>query len=120
MEKIPSQNFRVNIEYDMSRRMGKPTICIGKITGADQLRGNHEADQSLCFCCTDSTILLLLKSKISSFYLASVTVQSGLCQTWLEPKLLVFSCTDSIQNITVIVPYPEITANPELVASAIG
>ena len=24
--------------------MGKPTICIGENKGADQLRGNHEAD----------------------------------------------------------------------------
>ena len=29
--------------------MGKPTICIGKNTDADQLRGNREADQHLCF-----------------------------------------------------------------------
>ena len=34
---------------------------------ADQLRGNHEADQRLCFHYTDSTIPLLSKSKISSF-----------------------------------------------------
>ena len=34
---------------------------------ADQLRGNHEADQRLCFRYTDSTIPLLSKSKISSF-----------------------------------------------------
>ena len=51
---------------DLSRRMGKPTICIGENKGADQLRGNREADQCLCFCYTDSTIPLLSKSKISS------------------------------------------------------
>ena len=34
----------------------KPTICIGENKGADQLRSY----------CTDSTILLLSKSKISS------------------------------------------------------
>ena len=45
--------------------MGKPTICIGENKGADQLRGNREADQRLCFRCMDSTILLL-KSEISS------------------------------------------------------
>ena len=33
----------------MSRRMGKPTICLGENKGADQLRGNREADQRLCF-----------------------------------------------------------------------
>ena len=41
--------------------MGKPTICIGENKGADQLRGNREADQRLCFRYLDSTVLLLLK-----------------------------------------------------------
>ena len=53
--------------FHMSRRMGKPTICIGENKGADQLRGNREADQRLCFRYTDSTIPLLFKSKISRF-----------------------------------------------------
>ena len=52
---------------DMSRLVGKPTICIGENKGADQLRGNREADQRLCFRYSDSIIPLLLKSKISSF-----------------------------------------------------
>ena len=47
--------------------MGKPTICIGENKGADQLRGNREADQRLCLRYTDSTIPLLSKSEISSF-----------------------------------------------------
>ena len=47
--------------------MGKPTICIGENKGADQLRGNRESDQRLCFRYTDSTIPPLLKSKILSF-----------------------------------------------------
>ena len=51
----------------MSRLVGKPTICIGENKDADQLRGNREADQRLCFRYSDSTIPLLLKSKISSF-----------------------------------------------------
>ena len=46
--------------------MGKPTICIGDNKDADQLRGNREADQRLCFRYSDSTIPLLLKSEISS------------------------------------------------------
>ena len=29
--------------------MGKPAICLGENKGADQLRGNREADQRLCF-----------------------------------------------------------------------
>ena len=74
----------------MSRLMGKPTICIGENKDADQLRGNREADQRLCFCYSDSTVPLLLKSKTSSFWLFSVTVQPDLCQTCSETTLLVF------------------------------
>ena len=72
--------------------MGKPTICIGENKDADQLRGNREADQRLCFRYSDSTIPLLLKSEISSFYwLFSVLVrQAGLCRTCSETTLLVF------------------------------
>ena len=51
----------------LSRLMGKPTICIGENKDADQLRGNREADQRLCFRYSDSTIPPLLNSKISSF-----------------------------------------------------
>ena len=51
--------------YEMSHRMGKTTICIGKNKGEDQLRSNCEADQRLCFRYMDSTIPLLSKSKIS-------------------------------------------------------
>ena len=74
----------------MSRLMGKPTICIGENKDADQLRGNREADQRLCFRYSDSTIPLLLISKISSIYLFSVLVQAGLCRTCSETTLLVF------------------------------
>ena len=51
----------------MSRLMGKPTFCIGENKDADQLRGNREADQRLCFRFSDSTIPLLIKTEISSF-----------------------------------------------------
>ena len=57
--------------------MGKPTICIGENKDADQLRGNREADQRLCFRYTDSAMHLLSKSKISSLLPSSVTVQPG-------------------------------------------
>ena len=70
--------------------MGKPTICICENKDADQLRGNREADQRLCFCYSDSTIPLLVKSEISSFWLFPVTVQPSLCQTCSETTLLVF------------------------------
>ena len=46
---------------------GKLSFCKSKNKGADQLRGHCEADQRLCFRCTDSTIPLLSKSEISSF-----------------------------------------------------
>ena len=52
---------------NMSHPMGKPTICICENKDADQLRGNREADQRLCFRYSDSTIPPLLNSKISSF-----------------------------------------------------
>ena len=51
---------------DMSRVVRKPAFCICENKDADQLRGNREADQRLCFRYTDSTIPLLPKSKISS------------------------------------------------------
>ena len=54
-------------DKNMSHCIRKLTKCLGENKGADQLRGKREADQRLCFRCTDSTILLLLKSKISSF-----------------------------------------------------
>ena len=74
----------------MSRLMGKPTICIVENKDADQLRGNREADQRLCFHYSDSTIPLLLKSEISSFLLFPVLVQAGLCRDCSETTLLVF------------------------------
>ena len=46
---------------------GKTTICTGENKDADQLHGDHEADQRLCFRYMDITIPLLLKSQISSF-----------------------------------------------------
>ena len=74
----------------MSHPIGKPTICICENKDADQLRGKREADQRLCFRYSDSTITLLLKSEISSFWLFSVLVQAGLCRTCSETTLLVF------------------------------
>ena len=49
--------------------MRKPATCIYENKDADQLRGNPEADQRLCFRYTDSTIPLPLKSEISSLLL---------------------------------------------------
>ena len=88
--------------------MRKPTICIGENKAAEQLCSNCKADQRLCFRCTDSTILLLLISEISSVYPASVTVQAGLCQTLSGPKLLVFSRAGSIVFLldALVKPFP--------------
>ena len=75
------------VEY-LSRLVRKRTICIGENKDADQLRG--KADQRLCFLYMNSTLTLLLKSKISSFKPVSVTAQTGLCRTCSETTLLVF------------------------------
>ena len=67
-----SFNMAIAVDWDvkqqkqMSRIMRKPDFCLGENKGADQLRGDREADQRLCFRYTDSTISLLLKSEISS------------------------------------------------------
>ena len=75
----------------MSRVMRKPTIRICENKDADQLRGNREADQRLCFRYIDSTVPLLSKSEISSLKPSSVAVQPGLCGTRSETRMLVFS-----------------------------
>ena len=59
--------------------MRKPDFCICENKAADQLRGNREADQRLCFRYTDSTIPLLPICEITSLYPSSVAVQPGLC-----------------------------------------
>ena len=57
--------------------MRKPDFGICENKDADQLRGNREADQRLCFRYMESTIPLLPKSKISSLQPSSVAVQPG-------------------------------------------
>ena len=51
----------------MSRVLRKPDFCICENKDADQLRGNREADQRLCFRYTDSTIPLQCTSYIRNF-----------------------------------------------------
>ena len=58
--------FILTIWFGMSRVMRKPAFCICENKGADQLRGNREADQRLCFRYLDSTIPLFSKNKMSS------------------------------------------------------
>ena len=50
----------------LSLVMRKPAFCICENKDADQLRGNREADQRLCFRYTDSIIPLLSKYEITS------------------------------------------------------
>ena len=71
--------------------MRKQTVCIGENKVADQLFSNCTADQCLCFRCTDSTILLLLKSRnFKLIWPASVTIQVALCQTWSDTPIIGF------------------------------
>ena len=84
-----SLEFSPNIHLSLVMR--KRAFCICKNKDADQLRGNREADQRLCFLYMDSTIPLLSKSEISSLYLPSVVVQPGLCRTGQKPRRPVFS-----------------------------
>ena len=77
LEKALSKNEQVKGKIDnlkvlvygliyMSHDVRKPAFCICENKDADQLRGNREADQRLCFRYMDSTIPLLSKSDISS------------------------------------------------------
>ena len=75
----------------MSLVMRKQAFCICENKDADQLRGDREADQHLCFRYIDSAFPLLSKYKISSFQPYSVAVQPGLCRTRSETRMLVFS-----------------------------
>ena len=50
----------------MSHVVRKPAFCIWENKDADQLCGNREADQRLCFRYIDSTIPLLSKYEIAS------------------------------------------------------
>ena len=93
--------MQICVMDNMSRPMGKPTICIGENKGADQLRGNREAER-LCFRYMDSTIPLLSKSKISRLQPSSVLVQLGLCQTWSETTLFVFPRGDSYVKMDIV------------------
>ena len=85
--------------------MGKPTFCICENKHADQLHGNREADQRLCFRYLDSMIPLLSKSEISSLWPSYVAVQPGLCRTRSETRMLVFSRRGSNAFAAFIVSY---------------
>ena len=46
--------------------MGKPSICIGENKGADQLRGNREADHAFVFATRIVQFLLSLTPKFQA------------------------------------------------------
>ena len=77
-------NTSQSVQAQMSHIVRKQTFCICENKDADQLRGNREADQRLCFCFIDSTIPLLPIYEISSLLPSCVVVQPGLCGAWLE------------------------------------
>ena len=55
--------------YNKSRVVRKPDFCIcKKKEDADQLCGNWEADQRLCFRYTESTIPLHRKSQVVTIF----------------------------------------------------
>ena len=79
--------------------MRKPAFCSCENKDADQLRGNREADQRLCFRYTDSTISLLPQYEISSLQPSSVAAQPGLCRTWSETSKTGFLTTRLIGEL---------------------
>ena len=105
---INSGYFDINEQLNLSLVMRKPAFCICENKDADQLRGNREADQRLCFRYTDGTIPLPLKSEISSLWPFSVTVQPVLCRTWSETPKTCFlttrliSCSAELSMIEVL------------------
>ena len=81
--------------------MRKPAFCICENKDADQLLGNREADQRLCFRYTDSTIPVLHIYEISSLYTSCVVVQPAYCQTWSETPKTGFLTTRLKYNLYI-------------------
>ena len=93
----------------MSRVVRKPEFCLCENKDADQLRGNPEADQRLCFRYSDSTIPLLPKSEIPSPSPSSVVVQPGLCRSWSEtPKTGFFTTRLKFTPTGFVVRFPSV------------
>ena len=61
--------------------MRKPAFCICENKEADQLRGNREADQHLCFRYSDSTFPLFPKAENPKLEPSPEAVQLILCCT---------------------------------------
>ena len=79
-----------------SRRIGKPTICIGEKKGADQLRSNCEADQRLLtfFCdCTGWFVSDLVGTQIVGFLMYRLI--------WHAPRIWTCFRVDSGTNLII-------------------
>ena len=61
-----------------------PVVYVCENKDLDQLYSNRTADQGLCFRSIASIMHLRYKTEISSFYLASGTIQVVFCWTWSE------------------------------------
>ena len=66
LAKKKSKSLKISPENNMRHVKRKPDFCIRENKDADQLRGNREADQRLCFRYIDSSIPLLSKYEITS------------------------------------------------------
>ena len=98
----------------MSLVVRKPAFCICENKDADQLRGDREADQRLCFRYIDSTIPLLPKSEIFSLYPSSVTAQPGLCRTWSKTLKTGFLTTRLILMVEDLCMFQLISSKAQL------
>ena len=69
----------------MSLVVRKPAFCICEYQDADQLRGNRQADQPLCFRYTDSTIpfATLSDTVVQSLYFLNSKFQAFSHLLWL-------------------------------------
>ena len=61
-----------SLYHNMSLVMRKPAFCIWENKDTDQLRGNCEADQRLCFRYKDSTFFYPSTSYIRNFKLLAI------------------------------------------------
>ena len=81
---LAANGNRPNSKQNMSRHMGKQTICIGENIGADQLRGNQNLKLLALFCaCTGRFVSDLFGNHIVGFptrrliyYSACLTINS--------------------------------------------
>ena len=91
---------RQTYEY-MSRVMRKPTFCICENKDADQLRGNREADQRLCFRYIVQFLFILNPKFLAIFCVASDLVENQ--NVGFPTKRLIYLIVHG--NITITRPH---------------